>query len=158
MTRNQSVSGMRLPLHRIAAGVLVVFAASHTAGGLFGPHAYGTEGEAVFTAMKTVQFPAMGASCTWYQFWLGFGLITTLYLLFAAAVAWHLGGMAPLDRKKALPIGWALFASVVVTAVLSWVYFFPAPGVTATLAAALLGLACTRDQRLADPPASASRG
>jgi len=57
--------------------------------------------------------------------------------------------MAPEDRRKTAPIGWALFASQVAMAVLSWAYFFPAPGVSATLVAALVGLGCVRDLRAA---------
>jgi hypothetical protein len=142
---------MRLPnvnTYRVAAGLLVVFATMHTLGGLFGPHRFGAEPEAVFSAMKAVQFQTRGATCSWYGFWMGFGLVTTVFLLVSAAVAWHLGGMDPGDRRKVAPIGWALFAGQVAMAALSWAYFFPPPGVTATLVAALVGLGCVRDLRL----------
>lgn len=140
---------MRLHPYRVAAILLVVFATLHTAGGVFGPHRFGAEPEAVFASMKSVEFRANGATCTWYGFWFGFGLLVTVFLLFSAMVAWHLGGMAPGDRRRLAPVAWALFAGQVATAALSWAYFFPAPGVTATLVAALIGLECVRDRRVA---------
>lgn len=148
----------RLGPYRISACLLVVFATMHTLGGLFGPHRFGAEAEAVFASMKAVEFTARGATCSWYGFWLGFGLITTLFLLFSAAISWYLGGLDPGDRGRSPPLGWALFVSQVAMAVLSWVYFFPPPGVIATLVAGLVGIECVRDLRLAgrlarvDPP------
>jgi len=138
----------RLNPYRISAGTLVVFATTHTLGGLLGPHRFGAEPEAVFASMKAVQFSVRGAVCSWYGFWMGFGIMVTVFLLLAAAMAWHLGGLDPEGRKKAAPLGWALFASMAATAVLSWVYFFPPPGILATLVTALVGLEHVRDLRL----------
>jgi hypothetical protein len=134
-------------LHRISAVVLGLFAAGHTAGGMFGPHRFGAEAEAVFSSMKAVEFRASGSICSWYGFWMGFGLIDTVFLLFGAAVAWQLGGMARVERRRVALLCWAFFASLVALAVLSWKYFFLPPGVMATLVAALVGIECVRDAR-----------
>jgi hypothetical protein len=135
--------------YRLATYLLLFFAVAHTAGGLFGQQEGGAEAEAVFHAMKVVTFTMMGATCSWYGFWLGFGLMVTVFLLLAAVITWQLGGLSRAERRPFLPIAWALFASFVVTAGLSWTYFFPPPGITATLIAILLGVECVRDSRAA---------
>jgi hypothetical protein len=37
----------------------------------------GPESDAVFSSMKAVHFNFNGASCTWYGFWFGFGLMAS---------------------------------------------------------------------------------
>lgn len=135
--------------YRLATYLLLFFAVAHTAGGLFGQREGGAEAEAVFRAMKVVKFPMMGATCSWYGFWLGFGLLVTVFLLFAAAITWQLDRLGRERRRPFLPIAWALFASMVVTAGLSWAYFFAPPGITSTLVAILVGVECVRDSRAA---------
>ncbi len=133
--------------YRLATYLLLFFACAHTAGGLFGQREGGVEAEAVFHAMKAVTFTMMGATCSWYGFWLGFGLLVTVFLLFAAVVTWQLAGMTRAQRRPLQPIAWALCASFVATSVLSWAYFFAPPGITATLVALLVGVECVRDAR-----------
>jgi hypothetical protein len=135
--------------YRLAAYLALLFAVMHTAGGLFGKEQGGTEAEAVFRAMKVVQFPMMGATCSWYGFWLGFGLLVTVYLLLAAFMAWQLGGLEPAQRRPVLPIAWALCASFVVTSGLSWAYFFAPPAIMSTLIAILIAIECVRDGKSA---------
>jgi hypothetical protein len=133
--------------YRIASYLLLFFAFTHTAGGLFGPHEFGEAAQTVFKAMRDVSFPAMGATRTWYDFWLGFGLVCTLFLLLSAVMAFHLGGMTPAARRPIAPICWAFFIAQVANAALSFAYFFAPPGVTATIVAALIGYECVRDLR-----------
>jgi hypothetical protein len=135
--------------YRLATYLLLFFAFAHTAGGLFGDRQGGAAAAAVFTAMKTVTFTMMGATCSWYGFWLGFGLMVTVFLLFAAAVTWQLAGMTRAQRQPLRLTTWALLASFVVTAGLSWAYFFAAPGITSTLVTLLVGVECVRDARAA---------
>jgi hypothetical protein len=80
-------------LYRISAFVLVLFATGHTLGFLTfkAPTA---EGVAVQQAMDNVRFSMGGKSLTYGDFYRGFGLFCTAYLLFAAFLAWHLGTMA----------------------------------------------------------------
>jgi len=77
-------------LYRIASVLFVLFAAGHTFGFLsFKPPT--AEGLAVRDAMNNVHF---GANLSYGGFFVGFGLYVSLYLLFSACVAWHLGGLA----------------------------------------------------------------
>src|SRR5262249_55306937 len=97
-TRRQDIPELRtamkpIVLYRIAAVLFGVFAAGHTIGFLkFRPPT--PEGLAVFDAMNHVQFEVKGSKFTYGAFYTGFGLFATLYLLFSAFLAWHLGNMA----------------------------------------------------------------
>jgi ABC-type nitrate/sulfonate/bicarbonate transport system permease component len=71
--------------YRIATYLLVLFFLGHTAGGMLAQKSLGPESDAVFAAMKSVRFVFNGATCTWYDFWFGFGL--TPKVVIAALVA-----------------------------------------------------------------------
>ena len=80
-------------LYRIAAVLLVLFAVGHTLGFMtFKPHS--TEGMAVREAMTTVHFEFRGKEYSYGNFYRGFGLTVTAYLLFSAFLAWYLGDVA----------------------------------------------------------------
>jgi hypothetical protein len=127
--------------YRIAAALLVFFCVMHTAGGMFSHRSLGPAADELSAAMRSVHFTVMGADCTFHGFSFGYGLMVSVFLLFAALVSWHLGGATAEQRANLSPVAWGLFASQVATAVLSWAYFFPGPGVTSTVIAALLGFA-----------------
>src|SRR5271165_4000097 len=82
--------GMKVPyLYRIAAVLLVLFAAGHTIGFLsFKPPT--AEGLAVRDAMMDVHFQVKSADLSYGGFYKGFGFFITVYLLFSAFLAWHL--------------------------------------------------------------------
>ncbi len=133
-----------LGVYRIATYLLVVFCALHTAGGMLAQKSVGAEGDAVFTSMKAVHFNFNGGDCTFYGFWYAFGLTTSIFLLLSAVVAWTLSSVKPEQWASVAPLAWALFASHVGNAVLSWRYFFPAPGVFSTVIAGLIGFGALR--------------
>jgi hypothetical protein len=66
-------------LYRIASGLLILFAASHTVGLLTKPPSL--EASAARDAMNNVHFRFMGTDCTYGRFYIGFGLMLTAYLL-----------------------------------------------------------------------------
>jgi len=80
-------------LYRIASVLLVLFAAGHTFGFMrFKPST--PDALAVRDAMNNVHFQVRGANFSYGGFYTGFGLTITVYLLFSAFLAWHLGGLA----------------------------------------------------------------
>src|SRR6202035_3335380 len=94
-------------LYRIAAILLVLFAAGHTVGFLkFVPAT--PEGKAVIESMNTVTLQP-GAPYTYGGFYRGFGLFATVYFLFAAVVSWHLGELARKLPTAAGSLPWAFF-------------------------------------------------
>lgn len=77
---------------RLAAAVLVLFAALHTFGFLtFTPPT--PEGLAVRDAMNNVGMHVGGDTFTYGGFYRGMGLSVTAYLVFCAIVAWQLGAL-----------------------------------------------------------------
>lgn len=127
-------------LYRIAAVVLLLFAAGHTFGFLkFKPPT--PEGVAVRDAMDSVQFKMGSKSYTYGDFYRGFGLFCTAYLLFAAFLAWHLGGLARSSPQAIGQLGWVFFGLQLAGIILSWKYFVPPPVIFSFVLAILTGWA-----------------
>jgi hypothetical protein len=125
-------------LYRIAAVLLILFAAGHTIGFLkFRPET--PEGRAVFESMNNVHFQVGKGSFTYGGFYTGFGLVATLYLLFSAYLAWHLGTLAGKNPAAIGALGWVFCAVQIVSLLLSWIYFAPPPVILSALVAICLG-------------------
>lgn len=127
-------------LYRIAAVLYVLFAAAHTAGFLrFVPPT--AEGVAVRDAMFNVHFALHGGTFSYGGFYNGFGLSVSIYMLFVAFLAWHLGSLARRDPSAIGALGIVFCAMQVAQLVICLVYFFTAPIVFETLIALMLALA-----------------
>jgi len=127
---------------RITAYILVLFCLGHTMGALINLPSFGVQGDAVLAAMKSTHFQCQTSDCTWFGFYLGFGWMVSVFLLFSAVVAWFLGGLGRRERLAMKPVAWTLFLSQVANMVLAWIWFFIAPQVFATAVAVLLGYEC----------------
>jgi|SRR5215470_618081 len=127
-------------LYRIAAVLIVLFAAGHTFGFT---QTKGMEGaDSVVALMKSVHFTVQGFTRAYWDFFVGFGLFVTVFLLFSAVLSWQLGrysreGLAQVPAAAT----WGLAICFAAVAILSWIYFFIAPGVFATVITACLGAA-----------------
>src|SRR5262245_51588611 len=125
-------------LYRIASLLLVLFSVGHTVGfrqtkGMMGA-------DTVVALMQSVRFPVQGFQRTYWDFYVGFGLFVTLFLLFSAGLSWALAG-TPQDVRRQMPAAtWGLAICFLGVAILSWCYFFVAPGVFATLITVCLGI------------------
>jgi hypothetical protein len=132
-------------LYRIAAVLLILFAAAHTFGFLsFTPPT--PEGVAVRDAMNNVHFQVKNHSYSYGNFYRGFGLFATAYLLFAAFLSWRLGAMAAKHPQAIGSLAWVFFGLQLVSMALSWIYFAPPPVVASALVALCLGLAAWKLQ------------
>ena len=127
-------------LYRIASIVLLLFAVGHTYGFL-SLRPLSAEGRAVFDAMNTVQFAVGGRDYTYGAFYRGFGLFCTVWLIFSAFLAWHLGDSARYDPSAIGALGWVFFAVQLASLVLSLKYFGPPPTALNALVAIILGWA-----------------
>ena len=78
-------------------------------------------------AMNNVVFQFKGSGYTYGNFYRGFGLTVTAYLLFSAYLAWHLGTLAASQPQAIGILGWAFAAVQLACLVLSVMYFFPVP-------------------------------
>jgi hypothetical protein len=99
---------------------------------------------AVVTQMQSVQFEAMGASRTYWDFYFGFGLISGADLALASALLWWLASLARRDARQVRPILWVVIAALLANAYLTYRYFFAVPTAFALLIAALVAGALAR--------------
>lgn len=127
-------------LYKIAAVVFILFAAGHTFGFLHF-EAPSPEGRAVFDSMNTVRFEVGGSTFSYGNFYRGFGLSISAFMLFEAFLAWQLGALAGSNPGVAPALGWALCAVQVVSVVLSLIYFSAAPATFSAVVAVCLGWA-----------------
>ena len=127
-------------LLRIASIVTLLYFAGHTAGMPWTPAA-GPGELPVIEAMKTHRFETGGFARTYWDFYFGFGVITSGFLLVQAVVLWQLGSLARTDAAQIRPIVASFLVLFVVNAILAWMFFFAVPAVMAAAIAICLGLA-----------------
>jgi len=132
---------------RSASVLLFVFCLMHTGGGMLAQKSLGPASDTVFHAMKSVHFDFNGADSTWYGFWFGFGLTTSIFLLLSSIVAWQFERIPSELWPSLQVIAWAFVASHVANTVLAWKYFFAGPGVFGILISVLLAIGTLRKAR-----------
>lgn len=82
---------------------------------------------------RSVHFNAEGFNRTYWGFFSAFGLFSSVFLLFAAVLAWLLAALPPEILARVRSIAWALAICFVATTALNWVYAFTIPIVFSTL-------------------------
>ena len=127
--------------YRIAAVLLVLFAAGHTFGFRQNNPEWGAG--AVIELMRSVHFDAQGFTRTYWDFFSAFGLLFSVFLLFAAVLAWLLGGLPAETLARVRSIAWSLAICFVAVTVLSWKYAFTTPLVFSAVISICLILAAT---------------
>jgi hypothetical protein len=123
--------------HRVAAILILLFAAGHTVGSLLG-RSPAPEADPVLEAMRTVHFRFNGADRTFEQIFFGFGLVMSIYLVACAFLAWRLARVGAASWPTFAALAWGLAGVQVITAIVAWKYFFAGPGLLTTAAALLL--------------------
>jgi hypothetical protein len=126
-------------LYRIAAGLLVLFAIAHTFGFRQTDPRWGAD--ALVASMHTVHFDVMGFSRTYWDFFVAAGFSEGLFLLFAAVLAWQLGGLSEETLKLMPLVTWALAICFVGVTVLSWMFLFILPVIFSAVISLFLILA-----------------
>lgn len=126
-------------LYRAAAVLLLLFALGHTLGFRDSDPAWGIG--PVLTAMQSTHFTFQGFTRTYWDFFVGAGFTVGVFYLFAAVLAWQLGGLpaATLGRLRVTAWGFAgCFAAVTVVSVrhLFWIPIVMSALVTVCLSAA----------------------
>jgi hypothetical protein len=127
-------------LLRVASIITLLYFAAHTAGMPWTP-AVGLQEAALLESMKSLRFDAMGYSRTYWDFYIGFGLAISGFLLVQVVVLWQLASRAKADPVGVRPIIASFFVSFLVNAILVWRFFFTAPLVLAIAIAICLGTA-----------------
>jgi hypothetical protein len=112
-------------LYRISSVLLVLFAAGHTFG--FRQNNPEWRADAVLGLMRSVHFDAQGFTRTYWDFFSAFGLFFTVFLLFAAVLAWLLATLPAGTLARVRNIAWALAICFVAVTALTWMYAFTTP-------------------------------
>lgn len=128
---------MTRTLYRIATALILLLDLGHSAGYPWSDPAWGVD----LHAVQSSHFDVLGSSRSYWDFYVGFGLSVSVFLLLAAMLAWRLGSLPaqtlPLMRSTA----WALALCFAGLTLLNWMYFFIIPiavsgSITMCLAAA----------------------
>jgi predicted membrane-bound spermidine synthase len=91
--------------------------------------------------MQSQQFTVQGFTRTYWDFYLGAGFTVSVLYVFAAILAWQLGGLPGAVLSAMRTTAWAFTACFAAISVLSWRYLFWIPVVLSALVAACLGAA-----------------
>jgi hypothetical protein len=106
--------------YRIAAVLLLLFDAGHTSGFPWSDPAWKVD----LGPMQSTHFYIMGFSRTYWDFYIGFGLFVSVFLLLAMVLAWQLGRLPPESLALMRGTAWTFALCFAAITVLSWKYFF----------------------------------
>jgi hypothetical protein len=128
---------MKAPiLYRITSVLLLLFAAAHTLGFRQSDPAWGVD--ALLGSMRSIHFDMQGFSRTYWDFFLAAGFTVGVLYLFAAVLAWQLGGL-PAETLAAMRVTvWALALCFAAITFVSWRYLFILPFVFSIVITACL--------------------
>jgi len=107
-------------LYRVAAVLLLLFDAGHTSGFPWSDPKWGVD----LGSMRSTHFYIMGFSRTYWDFYVGFGLFVSVFLLLAMILAWQLGGLPPESLALMRGTAWVFALCFTAITALSWKYFF----------------------------------
>jgi hypothetical protein len=111
--------------YRIAAVVLLLFSAGHTLGFRQSDPAWGVD--TLLGSMRSMRFDVQGFSRTYWDLFVAAGFSVGVCYLFAAVLAWQLGGL-PAETLAAMRVTvWAFALCFAAITVVSWRYLFILP-------------------------------
>jgi hypothetical protein len=111
--------------YRIAAVLLLLFAAGHTFGFRQSDPAWGVD--SLLASMRSTHFEVQGFSRTYWDLFLAAGFSVGVFYAFAAVLAWQLGGL-PAETLAVMRVtAWAFALCFAAITVLSWRYLFILP-------------------------------
>ncbi len=149
-------TGLRQPVLwlRGAAVIAALFALAHQHGRPWLP-AHDPAAQTVAEHMRDVRFAVAGLSRSYFEFYQGFGLLVTLFLLTEAVLLWQLGTLAARGSAGRLMAVTHLIGFVLV-ALISDRYVFPVPAFLAGAIALSIAVSLLLWRRApAQPPVSA---
>src|SRR5215468_8947814 len=112
-------------LYRIAAVFLLLFALGHTLGFRQTDPAWGLD--TMLTSMRSIHFDVQGFNRTYWDLFVAAGFSVGVLYLFAAVLAWQLGGL-PAKTLAAMRVTvWTLALCFAAITVVCWRYLFIGP-------------------------------
>lgn len=111
--------------YRLAAVLLFLFAVGHTLGFSQSDPAWGID--ALLSGMRSIHFDVLGFDRTYWDLFLAAGYTVGVFYLFAAVLAWQLGGLPGATLAHMRGAAWAFALSFAAITALSWKYLFIIP-------------------------------
>src|SRR6202040_4294784 len=111
--------------YRIAAVLLLLFAAGHTLGFRQSDPQWGVD--ALLGSMRSIHFNVQGFNRTYWDLFEAAGFSVGVFYLFAAILAWQLGGLPPATLALMRGTAWAFALCFAVITVVSWRFLFILP-------------------------------
>ena len=111
--------------YRIAAVLLLLFAVGHTLGFRESDPAWGID--TLLGSLRSVHFDVQGFSRTYWDLFVAAGFSLGGFYLFAAVLAWQLGGLPAATLVRMRLTLWALALCFAFITVVSWKYLFILP-------------------------------
>lgn len=111
--------------YRIAAVLLLLFAAGHTLGFRQSDPQWGVD--ALLGSMRSIHFDVQGFSRTYWDLFVAAGLSVGVFYLFAAILAWQLGRLPAPTLAQMHVISWAFALCFAAITAVSWKYLFILP-------------------------------
>ena len=125
--------------YRIAAVLLALFAVGHTYGFRQSDPSWGVD--TLLGSMRSIHFDLQGSSRSYWDLFVGAGFFVGVFLLFAAVLAWQMGGLPTGSLVLMRGTAWAFALCFGVITFLSWKYLFIIPFVFTLLITASLTIA-----------------
>src|SRR5579872_407104 len=111
--------------YRIAAVLLLLFAVGHTLGFRQSDPRWGVD--TLLGSMRSIHFDVQGFSRTYWDIFVAAGFSVGVFYLFAAILAWQLGGLQAETLVVMRVTVWALALCFAAITVVSWSYLFILP-------------------------------
>ena len=111
--------------YRIAAVLLLLFAVGHTLGFRQSDPIWGVD--ALLSSMRSIHFDVQGFNRTYWDLFVAAGFSVGVFYLFAAILAWQLGGLPVATLALMRGTAWAFALCFAAITLLSWRYLFIIP-------------------------------
>jgi hypothetical protein len=111
--------------YRIASVLLLLFAALHTFGFRQIDPTWGVD--TLVNSMRSIHFDILGSSRTYWDFFVGFGLFFSVFLIFTAVLAWQLASLPAPTLALMRGTRWLLVFCFAAVTIVSFRYAFIIP-------------------------------
>lgn len=112
-------------LYRVSAVLLLLFALGHTLGFRQSDPTWGVD--ALLASMRSIHFNVQGFNRTYWDLFLAAGYSVGVLYLFAAVLAWQLGGLPAETLRMMRATAWAFAICFTAITIVSCMFLFAIP-------------------------------
>lgn len=125
----------KVVLLRVAVGLLIFHLIGHSFGNATWDETDDTAKKIVIQEMVGKKFPFMGAERSMGEYYYGYGLITSVFLVYTSLLLFILSFYISKDKSLSLNLIWLSAVSTLSMSLIELIYFFPLATVTTLLSA-----------------------